>query len=252
MEALFLLKKAAAALILPPTSLILVMCTGLGLMAAGRPRLGKSVVFTGVLLLTLLAWPPVAALLIRSVAFNHTIDWHEARTAQAIVILGGGMRRNGLEYGGDTLGSLSLERARYGAHVARATGLPVLVTGGAVFSGRTEGDVLREVLEKEFGLQVAWVEARARNTHENALNSAAILGAAGVRRVVLVAHTFDMVRARRQFQQAGLEVVPAATGVAPPWTWDNPLQFLPSMGGLQGSYYAIYELAANAADLIRS
>jgi uncharacterized SAM-binding protein YcdF (DUF218 family) len=61
-----------------------------------------------------------------------------------------------------------------------------------------------------------------------------------------------MRRARREFTQAGLDAVPAATGVAPPWTVDYPLELLPSMGALQGSYYAIYEIAANLAAWITS
>ena len=54
----------------------------------------------------------------------------DAADAEAIVILGGGTRRNAPEYGGDTLGRLTLERVRYGAQVAKLTALPVLVTGG--------------------------------------------------------------------------------------------------------------------------
>ena len=63
----------------------------------------------------------------------------QARSAQAIVILGGGVRRNAPEYGGDTVGRLTLDRVRYGAFVARATGLPVLVTGGVVRGTRVRG-----------------------------------------------------------------------------------------------------------------
>jgi uncharacterized SAM-binding protein YcdF (DUF218 family) len=247
MEALFILKKLVAALVLPPTSLLLLAWIGVLLMYRNRLRTGRGLVSASLLLLTLLAWPPVSAVLTRSVAFNQTIDWHEARTAQAIVVLGGGIRRNGLEYGGDTVGVLSLERARYAAYLARKTGLPVLVTGGVVFSGTPEAEAIRDVLEREFGVPVQWVEQRSRNTHQNAVNSASMLVPVGVRRILLVAHTFDMRRARREFTQAGLDAVPAATGVAPPWTVDNPLELLPSMGALQGSYYAIYELAANLA-----
>ena len=60
---------------------------------------------------------------------------HEIEHPMAIVILGGGVRRHAAEYGGDTLGQLTLERVRYGARVARLTGLPVLVSGGSVFGG---------------------------------------------------------------------------------------------------------------------
>src|SRR6185369_731300 len=52
---------------------------------------------------------------------------------QAIVILGGGRRSDSPEFGGDTVSHYTLERVRYGAQLARQTGLPVLVSGGSVF-----------------------------------------------------------------------------------------------------------------------
>ena len=167
----------------------------------------------------------------------------QARSAQAIVILGGGVRRNALEYGGDTVGRLTLDRVRYGALVARATGLPVLVTGG-LRSTRSEADVMRETLEREFGVPVRWTEDRSRNTRENAQFSAARLEKEGVKRVVLVAHGFDMRRARAEFTAAGLEVVPAPTFVPGEGSFELT-DLIPSVGALQASYYALYELLAN-------
>ena len=95
-------------------------------------------------------------------------------------------------------------------------------------------------------------EAQAiRDTHENAVDSAAILKAAGIRRVILVAHSFDMPRAKAEFSAAGLDVTPAPTGI-PGGTRDSWLELLPSVSALQGSYYALYELLANAVRRIRS
>jgi uncharacterized SAM-binding protein YcdF (DUF218 family) len=173
----------------------------------------------------------------------------EARDAQAIVILGGGLRR-APEYGGDTLGRLTLERVRYGAKVARETGLPVLVTGGRPpWSGRSEADVMRESLVEEFNVPVRWVEEAARNTHENAVLAAALLKASEVHTVVLVAHAFDMPRAQDEFADAGLATIPAATGL--PFPPDLDLRyFVPSLGALQVSYYALYEMLANGARVL--
>jgi uncharacterized SAM-binding protein YcdF (DUF218 family) len=78
--------------------------------------------------------------------------------------------------------------------------------------------------------------------------SAQILAAAGVGRIVLVAHSFDMRRAVAEFARAGIKVVPAPT-VIPPERLDSPTDFLPSMGALQGSYYALYEILANTVAL---
>ena len=51
---------------------------------------------------------------------------------------------------------------------------------------------MRQSLEEEFGVPVRWIEPESRNTHENAVRSAEILRAEGIREVVLVAHAFDM------------------------------------------------------------
>jgi uncharacterized SAM-binding protein YcdF (DUF218 family) len=104
---------------------------------------------------------------------------------------------------------------------------------------------MRAALEREFNIPVRWVEEKSRNTHENARFAAAILKRDGVKRVVLVIHGFDIRRARAEFTDAGLEVVPAPT-VVPRFEITSPLDFLPSMAALQGSYYALYELLANA------
>ena len=89
-----------------------------------------------------------------------------------------------------------------------------------------------------------WLEDRSRNTHENAQFTAARLEQEGVKRVVLVAHGFDMRRARAEFTAAGLEVVPAPTFV-PNRQPLEPTDLIPSVAALQASYYALYELLAN-------
>ena len=76
--------------------------------------------------------------------------------------------------------------------------------------------------------------------------AAAILRPEGVRRVVLVAHGFDMPRATAEFAEAGIETIPAATGLLPPPQPSAVLDYIPSVEGLQWSYYALYELYANA------
>ena len=103
-------------------------------------------------------------------------------------------------------------------------------------------------MEREFGIAVRWVEDRSRNTHENAVQSAAILRAAGIHRVVLVGHGFDMPRAAAEFADEGIETINAPTGI-PAWDFDTPLIFMPSIAGLEGSYYALYEILGN---LVRS
>jgi uncharacterized SAM-binding protein YcdF (DUF218 family) len=241
----FYVKKIIGALVLPPTGALLLAIGGL-LLLRRKPRAGRALAWTGVLMLLAFTLPPVSSALTALICDSGPVDLREASSAQAIVVLGGGLRRDAVEYGGDTLNWLSLERVRYGAALARATGLPVLVTGGSVSGGRPEAEVMRDALAREFGIQVRWAEAQSRNTHENAVFSSVLLRRDGISKVVLVAHGVDIRRARREFTAAGIEVVPAPTSI-PSVGIDNPLQLLPSASALQGSYLALYELLGNIA-----
>jgi uncharacterized SAM-binding protein YcdF (DUF218 family) len=243
-ELIFILRKVATALVLPPVGPLLVTAGGLMLMKRA-PRLGRTLAWSGVAILFALSLHPVADVLLMSASHSKPLDRIEAAKAQAIVILSGGIRRDAPEYGGDTLGRLSLERVRYGAKVAKEIGLPVLVSGGVVTEGRPEADVMKEALEREFGVPVRWAEIESRNTRENAQRSAEILRPAGVTRIVLVAHAFDIPRARGEFEAQGLSVVPAPT-LIPDLEFEWPRSLIPSMSALYGSYYALYELLGDA------
>jgi uncharacterized SAM-binding protein YcdF (DUF218 family) len=238
------LKGLIKSVVLPPTGPLVIVMVGLGMLGR-RWHAGRVLAWTGVLLLLGLSTPIVSFLLLSLLNRWPVLDLESARNAQAIVILGGGIRRHAAEYGGDTLGHLTLERVRYGAHVARATKLPVLVTGGSVFGGEPEAKLMRTSLEREFGVPVRWAETESRNTHENAVRSAQILAAAHIGRIILVAHSFDMPRAKAEFAAQGIDAIAAPTGL-PTSAVDTPLDVLPNLGALQGSYFALYEILANA------
>ncbi len=236
-------KALIKALVLPPTGLLLIATLGLAILAK-CPRVGRTLAGAGVLGLLALSIPIVADSLVQLVDTSPPFDPDRTQGVQAIVILGGGVRRDAPEFGGDTLATLTLERVRYGARIARITGLPVLVSGGSVLGGVAEAKLMHAALETEFGVPVRWVEANSRTTRENAAMSAAILRRDGVTRVALVTHGFDMLRAAAEFAAEGIQIVGAPTGkrVGPD---ETVLDYLPSMAGLQKSYNASYELLAN-------
>jgi uncharacterized SAM-binding protein YcdF (DUF218 family) len=244
----FFFKKVVAGLVLPPISALLLIVAGL-LLLDRKPRVGRALAWFGTLTLLVLSLPPVSFALTKLVGDSAPLERRQAAQAQAIVVLGGGLRRNAPEYAGDTLNWLTLERVRYAAKLARETKLPVLVTGGRVYGGRPEAEVMQEVLEHEYTIPVRWVEAASRNTHENAVLSAKLLKRDGISRVLVVCHGVDTRRARREFRATGLEVIPAPTDI-PSLTVDNPIQLLPSMAALYGSYLALYELLGNVASAL--
>lgn len=245
---LFTLKKLLTSLILPPGSLLLIVLVGLLLASfTRRRRLGLLAAWTGALALFALSLPVVAGLLTRAVSDTHVLPPERLQWAQAIVVMGGGLRRDQPEYGTDVPSGLTMDRIRYGAYLARDSKLPILVTGGRVWGkGRSEADVMREVLERDFHMPVRWLEDQSRNTRENALYSARMLKRDGIMRVIVVTHAVDSRRAGREFRAEGLDVAVASTQIST-GTTDTWLQHLPNSQALQNSTLAIYELIGNLA-----
>ncbi len=229
-------------LLLPPISILLLAAAG-GVLLRRRRRAGLALLGASFAALALLSTPLVAALLMKG------LEWDAPRApdagadgAQAIVILAADVEPHAPEFAGSTLGALSLERARYGAFLARRSKLPVLVTGGATDArAQPLGPLLASSLKSDFGIEdVRWVDAAAGNTWHNAVRARALLEPDGVQRVLLVTHAWHMPRARYAFETAGLEVVAAPTGFRP-----TPRarmgDFLPSSRGLSQSTLALHE-----------
>lgn len=231
-------------LLLPPGGPLLLILLGL----LGRryfPRFGTCCVWGGLLAAFLFVWPPaVDQLLAPLERWAPPLASASVKNAQAVVILGGGVRRQAPEYGQATVNRLTLERLRYGAGVAKTFTLPVLVSGGAPMGGRPEAEAMADTLAQDFALKPRWVEAQSINTAENARLSAALLKQAGIRKVVLVTHAAHMQRASLYFERMGLEVIPAPTGYFGPLS--NPqskLSYLPNAAAAYAGWFATREWA---------
>ena len=108
---------------------------------------------------------------------------------------------------------MALERVRYAARLAKASGLPVLTSGGLHYGEPpSEAAMMAEVLARDYGVAVRWQEGLSRTTWENARYSAEILKKEGVERVLLVTQAWHMPRARWSFEQVGFQVVSAPMG----------------------------------------
>lgn len=242
---IWLLSNLLAALALPPLNLILFGAFG-WLMLKHFPRLGKAFIFSSFALLYLLASPLVAEKLLGLLEKDfRPLQTQDMRSAEAIVILGGGAYRDAPEYGQDSAGTLTLARLQYGAHLHRMTGLPILVTGGNPEEGLAEALIMRQTLESHFGVPVKWVEARAFDTAQNARFSAEILLPAGIKNVLVVTHAWHMPRARRAFEKTGMIFLPAPTHFTQPAQAGNtaysPFDFIPNARALEKSYFALHE-----------
>ena len=244
-QSIWFLKNLLASILLPPFSLCLLAIAGL-LLLKRKPKLGKSLVALSVALLFALSTPLVANRLMYLLEKNvRALPPGAAHAADAIVILGAGVYHDAPEYAADAVGGLTLERLQYGAYLRRQTGLPILVTGGGLAGETPEAVLMKYSLEQEFKVPVRWVEARSLDTAQNARFSAAILKAAGIRRVLVVSHAWHLPRARIAFEQQGITMIPAPTrfGFVQGEQDGGPKIFavLPQPRALLKSYYALHE-----------
>jgi len=225
-------------LILPPASPLIVGIVGL-VCWRRRPRLGLTLCALSIGSLWILSTPIISDALARSVerypALDPTRLTPAQARAQAIVILGGGIRHDAPEYGGDAPNPPVVLRLVEGAKIARATHLPILVSGDL-----REAQSMRRFLEEDLQVPVRWAESTSKNTRENADFSARILLPAGVRRIILVTSGSHLARSAADFTDAGFEVVAAPAEM---WTLDERGAFavLPSIRALSRSYVTLYE-----------
>jgi uncharacterized SAM-binding protein YcdF (DUF218 family) len=240
-ELLVVLRHLLTALLLPPIGPLLLLILA-GLIGVRRPVLGRRLFLLGVVLVVLLAMPMAADFLQwpfedRTVPVARIV----AQPDEAIVVLGSGRNRGALEYGGETVSAATLERVRFAARAAKQTGLPVLVSGGVPGGGsHSEAELMADILKREYGVNVRWIEAKSMNTAENASNSIAILKPDGITRVVLVTDVVHMVRAQYDFQERGMPVAPAAINYRA-YHSVSYLDFIPTAEAYARSTYVLRE-----------
>lgn len=238
--ALWLMSNLIAAALLPPLVLVILLATGL-IFRRRHPMLSMSLILVATAALLVLSTPWAGGVLLKSLEISQPISADNLKRSQVIVVLGGGRRIDAPEYEGDTLSSLSLERLRYAARLARATGLPLLVTGGKPNGGsEAEGDLMARILQEEFGLTACWIENTSLTTWENARHSAPLLHESGKRRIALVTHAWHLRRAVPLFEAQGFTVLPAGTQFARTRVNDI-FDLVPSPAGLRDSTFALHE-----------
>ncbi len=175
----------------------------------------------------------------QSIKKNDEINSSNPGPEQAIVILGGGRQGGAIEYPqyqNQNIGIRSTERLRYGVTLAKATHLPMLLTGGAPDATSShelaEAELMQRILQNEFQIQARWVENQSNTTEENAQFSAKMLKQEGITHIYLVTHFWHMPRAQAVFEKYGLKVTPAPMGFYQRNEF-HPLDFYPSSAGIE-------------------
>jgi uncharacterized SAM-binding protein YcdF (DUF218 family) len=225
------LSAAASVLLVPPVNLAALALAGVLL---HRRRLAVMALAA----LLLLALPVVAGGLL--VGLEHGLPAPAGSPPQAIIILGGDVRETAGAAQEDA-GPLTLERLRAGAALARATHLPILVTGGVVGDpqGLPVAELMAQSLAADFAAPARFVEPHARDTWQNARLSAAMLRRAGIGSAYVVTHAWHMRRALIAFGATDLAVTPAP--LPPDRLRLRAGAFVPRVGAWRESYFALHE-----------
>ena len=195
----------------------------------------RAVAIGAMAVLLLLATPLVADAFTSSLETGLS-DTPDVAGMQAVLILGGDLTRDSH----DTAipGALTLERLRAGAALARATGLPIAVTGGPLWAGGPPvGRIMADSLTRDFHQPATWVETKSADTWENARDSAAILLPAGIHDVLVVTHAWHMRRSLLAFRNSGLDARPAPLMLGK----YSLSSVVPGVSAWQESYYALHE-----------
>jgi uncharacterized SAM-binding protein YcdF (DUF218 family) len=250
------LKPWLTVLALPPAAGLLIIALGLWLMVRYRSRLGISVALLGVASMWIVSCNVFAVWmgqhLLPAVPHIHLATastTFKQQQVQAIIVLGGGAETRSREYDKPHPSGATIARMHYGMVLAKSTGLPVGFSGGVGWAADASSDTEAQAVQRwmaQLGMgPLRWSESNSRDTHENAVMTAALLRKDGIERIALVTNAWHMPRAQRAFEKAGLSVTPAPMGYTEP-VYSAGLEWLPSADGLRHSRQILRELLGTA------
>ena len=239
-----IIPKILATLILPPAGPLLLCFIGFMLNEKYRYT-ARFMLWTGFTSIVFFCLPISSYVLIESLERYPALDETKATksNAQAIVVLGGGLRFDAREFGGDTVSALTLERIRYAARLHRITRLPIVVSGGKTRNAESsEAMMMRQTLRSEYGIKQILIEGESLTTDQNAQFTAELLKESGMENILLITHAWHMPRAVDSFRREGINVIPAPTAFeSDKGDGLNPAHWIPSAKALYLSHLAVHE-----------
>ena len=136
------------------------------------------------------------------------------RNADAIVVLGGGSVGGVKDFDGEGQAAADpANRLLMGIRLHRALNIPIIVSGGQVFTyAGTEAEIEYRLL-KGAGIGEAFIlkEERSRNTVENARYTKQLCEKMGMDKVILVTSGYHLPRSVLIFEREGVPVIPYPT-----------------------------------------
>lgn len=169
----------------------------------------------------------------------------------AVLVLGGGVRREVPELDAPGLTIITAQRLGYGVWLARRSNWPLAFAGGIGWTAREqrypEADVVARVAAQDYQLPLRWSEGQSRDTRENAQQVLPLLARAGVKHVLLVTHDAHMKRSLRAFRSVaeplGIVITAAPVGLLADGL-GSLSDWVPSTAGFERVRYVVYETLA--------
>ena len=206
---MFLFKKTISSFLLPPGCFIVILIgAGIWFISRRQRPCGIFAIAVGVLLWGM-SLAPVSNYLMKGLESGVTIP---ARIhGDVIILLGGGANDDTRDLTGT--GSPSdemMSRLVTAVRVQRRTGLPVIVSGGAIRKKDTPESWIEKRFLQDLGIPPGKIilEDKSRDTGENARYVAEVCARNGFRNPLLVTSAYHMKRSLLIFQRNRLAVTP--------------------------------------------
>jgi uncharacterized SAM-binding protein YcdF (DUF218 family) len=237
----FSMAKILMSLILPPASLAILMAAGF-VIVMFRRVLGRFLIVTSFLLLYLLSISPVSDFLLKPLEKSAAHDNAMHEKADAIVVLGGGVRDlSWLELESQP-SEMSLERLVAGVKLYKELHIPLVIIGGngnPFEQGVKEAATMGRIAT---GIGVPDKDIITENTPRNTLESASVAKKViKGNSIILVTSAFHMKRSSAMFRKQGFDVMTAPTGYKSEQRRPSLYSCIPRAGSLNDSSAALAE-----------
>ncbi|MCW9700031.1 MULTISPECIES: YdcF family protein [unclassified Avibacterium] len=239
---MYLLTKLITALILPPFNVLILWIFSLLFARKQYKKLSLICAVLGITILYVFSIPYTAQKLQDSLVKAPPLSLADYKTAQAIVVLGGGLRDSNELFGPLAVPAIPLERLRYAAYLHQQTQLPILITGASP-NGNSEAKIMAKELQDFFHTPTQWLEEKAQTTIQNAQFTRTLLEKAHIQRIILVTNQWHMQRAKFLFEKQGFRVLPASVGngITPESYGLTLMHFIPQASAMPANMQALKE-----------
>jgi len=243
----FLLKKLIGFALMPMTSSVMLIITGLVMVLLKKwERTGKGLIALGVIYLMLMSWSPFGTWLLRPIEQTYS-PIAETSTPEFIVVLGNAVSSDEAIPLASQFSSSARARIHEGIRLAkRHPNAKLILTGYAGQNSRPIAEVYADYAHAQgINKNRIMTVSTAKDTKEEAIAAGKI--SAG-KPLALVTSASHMPRAVLLFQQQGVEPIPAPTFYLAKW----PADWRFGAEGLIKSERAIHEYIGTAWAKIRN